>query len=143
MRWELVGDADRRNTWSRIFRECMPYDDEPPGYHTRWLGYSGDKAVAVLSAAILLPAEPCVYLSIIAVCESARGKRIQRRAIRHVERWALEHDCLAVISYTHSQNCASMTSFIRCGYMPYLPQVAWAGRDPHWVYWRRILTPAS
>lgn len=139
MRWRLVDDADARDTWSRIFRECMPYDDEPPDYHTRWLGFVGDKAVAVLAATILLPAEPCVYLSLVAVCESARGKRIQRRAIRHVERWALEHGCSAVISYTHSQNIPSMISFIRCGYTPYTPQHAWAGRDPCWVYWRRLL----
>lgn len=141
MRWRLCEDAHDLEVWARLHHECMPYDDAPPAHHRRWLGCLGDRVVAVL-AADWLPVDRAVYLSLVAVCESARGRRIQRRAIRHVESWAREHGAGGVISYTHSQNVASMASFIACGYRPYLPEVAWVGRDPRWVYWRRLLPAA-
>lgn len=158
MAWHKVESAEDRAEWSRIFALCLDAD-EPPAWHERYI-YRGRlrtratpdarpklgkaQPVAILSMS-RADGGAAVYRSAVAVIPEARGRGLQRSAIRWSERWARSIGARDCITYTHSQNIASMSNLIRSGYLPYEPTYAWVGRNPQWVYWikRVSRTPAD
>lgn len=72
-----------------------------------------------------------------------RGKGFQMGLIDVRERKMFARGCRVSVTYTDPGSAASMCSLIKCGYRPFKPTVktnlAGAGRDGHFVHWRKEL----
>ncbi len=78
-----------------------------------------------------------VYLSRCGVLKDYRGHGLQRRLIRVRLRHAKSIGAKAAITYTALFNSASSNNLIRCGFMLYRSEWAWAGAQ--FLYWRLML----
>lgn len=107
--------------------ECGPADN------TEWWGaFEGEELVAYAGAR-LLPSGAW-FLSRAGVREEWRGQRLQLRLIRARVARGRKHACPRIVTYTVPDNAPSMRNLIRAGFLPYDPEVKWAG--PDMVYWR-------
>lgn len=136
MRWRRCRSALDLERWAAAHAEVLPGDDQPGEAHARWLLLDGGEVAAICSA-VLVDGGEAAFLSRAGVLPGWRGRGLQRSAIRLRERWARREGAALAVTYVIAGNTASMRSLVRCGYEPYDPQRAWAGRGM--VYWIRRL----
>ena len=136
VRWRRCRSARDFELWAEAHREILPSDDLPGEHHARWLLRDGAEVAAICSA-VLVDGGEAAFLSRAGVAEAWRGRGLQRAAIRLRERWARREGARMCVTYVLPANVPSMRSLVRCGYEPYEPQRAWAGRAMS--YWLRRL----
>lgn len=122
----------------RLQQATLPGDVlvEPDTGHW-WLCKDGDKTVGFIGLHDLENWPVAAYVSRCGVIASHRGKRLQQRMLKAVERWAIRSGLTTLVSTTYD-NPPSANSFIACGYKSYEPATRW-GADGT-VYWRKVLT---
>lgn len=123
---KLIQELDKQ-----VFPDDDPVTTEG---HLWWVIYDGKTPVAYAGAKYIV-AETVVYLSRAGVLESHRGKHLQRRLIRARVRWARKIGATQAITYTFVDNPASSNNLIKCGFVTYVPEWKWGGKNAiYWVY---------
>jgi GNAT superfamily N-acetyltransferase len=125
-----------RDLAAQLFQPRELESDELMEQTTWWVAVDSDgDAVGFCGARMFNSSEgSCAYLCLVGVLPHARGNRLQLRLTRTALRWARREGALALVTYTHPLNAASMASLIRAGMRPYVPETPWCGDG--WVYWR-------
>ena len=128
--------------WSKAIEAmhtlCFPADvHEDYSVGTWWLAFDGHEPVAFAGMKPVESAPGWVYFSRVGVLPGYRGRGLQARFMRAIEREARRTFRSAVISTTYS-NPPSANNFIRQGYRMYTPETPW-GCDGT-CYWIKTLT---
>lgn len=69
-----------------------------------------------------------VFLSRAGVVWKARGKGLQKRLIRVRTNYARKMGYKKAITYTSIDNISSLINLLRCKFLPYIPEYAYAGK---------------
>lgn len=125
----LLEDLDHR-----CFPDEAPYEKVGPNL-TWWVVWNDkDKPVGFAGSMLWTP-DNAVFLCRAGVVPRARGRGLQRRLIRARLKHAREIKASGAMTYTSTDNIASMTNLIRCGFLPWVPGYAWVGKEV--LYWWR------
>lgn len=98
-----------------------------------WIGWDEKGTPVAYAGARLMPTAKSVFLSRAGVLPEARGYGLQRRMINLRVQWARKVGATRVITYTHPENIISSNNLIKCGFLLYTPDWAWAGEE--FLYW--------
>ena len=119
-----------------LHRHCFPADPMPEWADgSWWITWEDGRPVAFVGVEPVKSWPKTIYISRVGTVVSHRGKGLQRRLMNKVVK-AAEGLYERVISSTY-ENPASANNFIRCGFVTYLPQVAWGA--PGTIYWIKEL----
>jgi GNAT superfamily N-acetyltransferase len=112
--------------------------DHHEDYHqgTWWLAKDAGKAVGFAGIRPCDSWPEAAYFSRVGVLSSHRGRGLQARFMRTLERAARSQGFTHIVSTTY-ENPASANNFIRCGYRTYLPVTPWGA--PGTIYWIKQL----
>ena len=116
---DLLLDTKNRSVWSKAC-EC-------------WVVLDGTEIVAFGSLQPSIRFADVVYLNSAGVCEKYRGLGLQRRLIRVRLAWARRNKKHFAVTDTVPENAPSSRNLVRCGFLPYTPEVPWKG--PGARYW--------
>ena len=120
----------------QINKDIMPHDELSIDEKTRaWVAYVDGKLAGFCTLRIL-PSN-IVYLDRGGIYEQYQGLGIHRKLIAIRERFARKIGSKAIITYTLTNNYASMYTLVRCNYRKYNPDHAWVGRDV--CYFQKLL----
>lgn len=106
-------------------------------FHHWWHVMDEDEPVAFCSLYIYPDLPETAFLSLSGVLPSHRGKRIQKKMIKHRVKFARSQGVKRLISYTSYDNLASANSLIGCGFRLYDPQWKWGVTNA--LYFQRML----
>lgn len=116
---------------------CLPSDVQEDYLQGRWwVAFDSAGAPVAFAGAIAVePDKDLLYLSRVGVLPEARGRGLQRRLMRVIERAHRPHHS-AVVSTTFD-NPPSANNFIRLGYVLYEPGTRWGAEGT--CYWIKSL----
>ena len=116
------------------FATSAPKPDVTEGFW--WLVFAGQEPIAFAG---LIPSTlyaRCGYYIRVGVLPAHRGRGLQARLTRVLERRARRLGWSRIVSDT-TDNVASANNFIRAGYRLFDPETPWA--FPHSLYWSKDL----
>lgn len=102
-----------------------------------WLALEGTTPVAFAGVRASCRSPGVGYLCLAGVLPTHRGYGLQVRLTKKRCATARALGWTSVITEVINDNPASMRSLLRCGFLPYKPDVMWG--DPHAVYFRKQL----
>lgn len=129
MRTQRVSVKDRRDVLTALHTLTFPSDEQPDWQEQglAWITYDQGEPVAFLYAEQM--PDKSWYFSRVGVMPAARGKGLQRKLMRLMEK-ALAGQKLISTTYL---NPASANNFVRMGWLTFLPAYRWGAPDT--IYW--------
>ena len=125
--FRLVRTADEALV-KRLHTRLFPDTEFEGKGNAFWLILHGKEAVAFASARESRKEPDAVFLSRSGVIPSARGHHLQQRLIRARVRWARKEGFMRAVTYCLLENVPSARNLSHCGFLPYWPKPAWAGK---------------
>lgn len=108
---------------------CFPEDDREDFDKSVWWTYRDDDGTPMGYCGLKLltgPNSGVAYLCRAGVLPEYQGQGLQKRMISVRERYAREQGCQAILTYTITENYASITNLIKSGYRFYEPENPWS-----------------
>ena len=125
-----------RSLHDATFAESAPMPDWHEG--TWWIAWEGDEPIAFIGFIPSTVYPDMAYFSRVGVMPIHRGKRLQQKLMRVMERKVKRDGYTGMVSDT-TDNPSSANNFPPMGWRMFEPKAPWAMAST--IYWRKLFTP--